>query len=1844
MPVLDALRLRTQIQDRLVEFALNDNYVRDTRISRACERVWRGRAKDGGLLGEPWVEASFGSQVSEECIENLAAAGKFNRALAEHLGSGRNGAGPVFPLNRPLFTHQAESLDACRAVAPPRPGLVITAGTGAGKTEAFLLPILNELFSHERGTTRGVRAIFLYPLNALVNDQVERLHSWLRGQSRVSLFHFTSETPETEREAARRNIQADVCRPRSRKSARENPPDIVVTNYSMLEYMLCRPQDAVFFGDGLRAIVLDEAHLYAGTLAAEITLLLRRVLERCGKSSDDVLFMATSATLGGGLEEFGAKIFSKDIGRIRVIKGRSTKPAFGPLCPPSQEPLEASLAGFRFSTPTLEVPAAAERDTTTPQAVLRVDRDACRELKPALNLLVADGVVQAALGEAGDSPARLLQGVLRKSPLVAHAADVLFKKERMELSSLAKDLWGSDSSDSRNATIRLLQLGAAARSEPDTLPLLPNRIHLPVRPAEGMSVCLNDACPGNRPAEETIENLGPMLGGWHDRCPHCKSVALTVVRCGHCGMAAVGGMHLDGDAEERLMALPVGVKDWDSARILLLEEADGWRCGSVSPQTGELGGARAAGSRFWFHPDDSADETKGTPCPRCGENDWRGFESGDSRTQSILAESLLANLPIFSSGLAEFLPARGRRLLAFSDSRREAAVLGPRLMRQHETHVIRALLARTLRKHAGKVEEIQRVERGIARLKSNLGAPDLPQQDRADLEQDLHDAQARLEKLRAPMRMEDLEKLLALQKELAELLDDSHGRTHKAEGWKQDDWDANRREVARRLTQYIGWELASPWRGGVSLETLGLVDITYPRIALLSPPDELLGTLASDGLAERLKECWPTLLALLCDALRARGAVTLGSDTDDEDYTQGGKRIGYWISKAATGNFLAPFVSVKKDERRRAFVREVLRSFGVAESKVDAVGEQVLGSAFDCLLQAGKSGACDWIETGRRQARQQTVDALRIQLMKLGVDVPQQLFQCENTGQIWTRHLEGFAPEGGVTKLKAVSRETADSDPRYGRQRRELLESPVFGQGLWAEEHTAQLDPIENRRIQDLFRIGARNLLSSTTTLELGIDIGGLQAVFLANVPPGKANYLQRAGRAGRRADGSSLVMGYCRTRPFDRAVFNHFGNYLGRPLPSPSVLLERERIARRHVHAFLFGRFASNYQGDHAGAMTAFGRMGRFCAAELPAYWERGRQAPAFERVFPDLEDGIPIESRAGGFLQFLEQAVVSKELQSASAALLRETGCEFTQDWAGFLRAAGDSFAELVKEWVTEFTSLAEAWKKAAQDDKTPAANAIRWQLCQRNDLTVIEVLANAQFLPRYGFPIGVLRLGVLELNDRRGGVKNNDGRRAIVGEADAYRLQRPGFLAIGEYVPGSQLLVGGRLVVSRGVCRRYTGAPGSAAFGIEYAHGVCGAGHFLYGTMEEDGGLGPCIYCGAATTRKGTLLLPRDGFSSAAWDPPRASSDVERVGTTVVASTTFAAAPLAEERCEETFGGITGLMARYLESGKLLTYNVGENAKGFAICTNCGYSVSEESFGTTGEKLPSGFAEHPPLQAASRFAGRCWRDGAANVLRNRWLGAEQKTDVLLLDFSKTPVAGSPEAFAVVTTLGHALRIAGAKLLQLDTREIGVLVLQHTSDGRSAPGALFYDVAPGGAGHVRELLEAGHHWLSEARAVLYLSRDHDERCETACLDCLLVFEAQEAFRRGLLQRRAALKVLDGLLGIPDACAGAPVPALSAPPDTEWAEAFELLDTEWHPLAVALAEAGIPAPDDVHRDLTVGRLTTGSTAVMFWNLGDRPLAVVHKGAIADGNLVDAEPDTPPTDVIARLREHMPEE
>ncbi len=556
--------------------------------------------------------------------------------------------------------------------------------------------------------------------------------------------------------------------------------------------------------------------------------------------------------------------------------------------------------------------------------------------------------------------------------------------------------------------------------------------------------------------------------------------------------------------------------------------------------------------------------------------------------------------------------------------------------------------------------------------------------------------------------------------------------------------------------------------GAVSTETLGLAEITYPGLESVRVPDMFLGRL--DGsLRSAVETQWTGLLHALCDTLRVEGVITFGDDAFDRSYESGGVPVGRWSARDVTGPALLRFVGATPEQLRRRFTANVLNASGVVAANAGDIVRELLGIAFDALLDhavpAGRTAAdaqLPWVErTDRQSDAGAPVPALRLLFRKLGVRRPPELFRCTRTGHVSARSVAGCAPDiGCVGTLEPVNDSMLDTDPRLGRLRREYRESSVFGIGLWAEEHSAQLSARQNRRLQDLFKAGIRNVLSATTTLELGIDIGGLTASLLSNVPPGKANYLQRAGRSGRRTDGSSAVVTFVRQQPFDREVFRRFGNYLDQPLRRPLVFLDRERVVRRHLHAYCLGEFFRSLYGpdDRRGAMDAFGRMGQFCGKPTVPYW-------ADQAIHPSLSTAPPaLDAR---FRAFLDTNLTSTDRRDIVERLFAGTAlAKEVQDWPALVERVRQEFVSAVKDWSEDYDRLLTTWAEAVDSSAKHLANAVRYQLKLLSEVTVIEALADRKFLPRYGFPIGVQKLRVIVPDD-------TDHTRTRV--EDQYRLER-------------------------------------------------------------------------------------------------------------------------------------------------------------------------------------------------------------------------------------------------------------------------------------------------------------------------------------------------------------------------------------------------------------------------------------------------------------------------------------
>lgn len=1707
---LDALALANDIRERMTNFFLDDLFVRDPSLARICQRIWAGPGENGGVVGDLWVEGAFPAESSTATLASLVAENLFDLAVMAYLD-----AADRWPKDRTLYTHQAAAIRKARASygGANKPALVVSAGTGAGKTESFLLPILDLLKREPRfGGDHGMRCLILYPMNALVNDQVERLHTWLAGQQDIKLFHFTSETPENRREANRMGLPpSDPWRVRTRAEARgledaeghkiddagNHPPcpDIVITNYSMLEYMLCRPQDAVFFGNSLQAVVLDEAHLYAGTLAAEITLLLRRLYERCEVTPAQVFQVATSATLGGTVEDlkqFAAAMFTKPLELVVPITGQAAKV---PLLAP-QPPVRPITATDLTQMPVLGAPTI-EPDSNGVMGFVE-DAGACATLRGHLKLF------SSAPGSVDENAvARVLHASLAAAPIVHSLQNLLYEHKCLTLSALAEKLWGATGDTENHATIQLLQLCATARTAPSAYPVVPHRLHILARPVDGLSVCLNSACTG--PKDDALSPLGAVAASEVELCPHCNSKTLPLAVCRECGDWFLQAIRRSGVLRRPQAGDPKTVSISFNLDALRARQSATERSESpFRPRWMALG------------PDGSygAPETNGircatvSECPQCGEKasltSFKRFSVRSSLPLSLLVETAAIGMPEFPSAVNAFRPAQGRRLLAFSDSRQEAARLGPRLGSQHDTQLFRAICCRFLA--AYKFLTVEEYDAKCQELAA------------ARLWDELQQFQTRTpHPSRAFHTLESVAQELKQSKDLAQLLSKDDSGHHEATPWGAELWQANKVSVGRELWRYLANEFAALRIRGKNAESLGYAEIVYPGVDNWQIPAgirELIG----DDRSTTIQPLWGDYISAVLDTLRIDGIITTGDEERDDDFER--LPLGNYATKQSKGWKCRSFVGEKETQRRRRFTDNVLGRLGIT----NVTSEEFLKALHDYFLKQATTDGSGWLEHSAEIETDQntTVPGFRIRLEKLAIRRPRRLFQCSLTGKLLPRSVAQCAPFHGCNgTLVEVSHETVDKDRKWQRQRCELIDSPIFRLGIWAEEHSAQLDPAENRRLQDLFKAGVRNVLSATTTLEVGIDIGGLSGVVLGNIPPNRANYTQRAGRAGRRADGSSAVISYARPRPYDLGAFRRFDIFLARPLRKPVVHLQRERIAQRHLAAWLLNEFFRDYQGDRTGAMDAFGQMGSFCGKQNVPRWERDVNDPPAPTSAPQNLETMFRQSLFSWRDQANETEVTVVRRILQGTPLQRE--CE--EQWPILFDKVIDTFSRAITAWNDDYENLFEAWNATISEflnsnsndrPKLKAtANALRYQLHHLYTLTVIEALADFQFLPKYGFPIGVLKLDVMI-----------PGAKDRVKQEDSYRLERSGLLAMGEYVPGSSLMVGGKVVVSQGLKKSWWGLHGDNAPGLRGRITKCVNGHDIY-TIGED--RDACPVCDQPIQSSGSsLMLVKHGFVTAAWQPPKRRGDLERVGQAEAMTITFR----NHDGLKSTsaFAGMNGVHARYKENGELLVINRGDGY-GFAICQKCGYAECEKPTKRQGTRLPSGrvglpgsFTRHARLSSNKRHHF-CWKADEAFVWRRQILGSREVTDVLLIDFSQL----NPQQLEdqeLVTTLGFAFQRAACLVLQLDSREIGVLTVPAAA--RDQWSVVLYDNVPGGAGHVGELLELEHGsgFADELVSVLFVNERHDQRCQEGCLECLLSFDSQAMMADKPFKRREALRI----------------------------------------------------------------------------------------------------------------------
>ncbi|MBM4088172.1 MAG: DEAD/DEAH box helicase, partial [Planctomycetes bacterium] len=975
-----------------------------------------------------------------------------------------------FDPSRPLYAHQVEAL---RILGSDR-NLVVATGTGSGKTECFLLPILDHILKNP-GT--GLRAIIIYPMNALADDQLGRLRKLLATMPDVTFGRYTGDTPEEVKDAERPPEVAANER-YTRREIRGVPPHILLTNFAMLEYLMLRPQDSeIFAANRLQFIVLDEAHTYSGAQGIEIALLMRRLREYLVGTERNLQFVLTSATLGDE-ESATAKVvqFAKDISgtafaEADVLQGETVD--------------EFSDERTRFPDNATLMRIGSDEDGFVAWG---------KALSNAADLAgkLATAGIQCP-DTPGKTPARVLFDLLAASEPLNNVHRQCRRQPSMllelcDLLALPRDPIGM------RAVQWLVTMGAFARRSPDSAPLLPTRFHFFARGLSGASVCLADACPAKAKHPETRWSAFYL----EDRnvCQHCGSKVLSLATCVHCGLPACRVFLVDGKWQSSTP--PYLVPD---ARVLIwteqleeeqeeLLERTAWICLKCGNYAEDVDKPPCPTD----HPSVrlkvvSADREGNLPtCPRCGGQSrnfpsiLREFKSQENAPTAVLAETVIRNLPFDPEDPEKTeLPANGRNLLVFSDARQRAAFFAPYLAQTTlETAYMGPLVEAIAiaEKLEGRPVTFEEAARAYVRELEKQPIAAIKKRDENGVE--YHDLVPR-KRLRSADR--------ATAKREAEILlysnftaSNRSKATLPGTGIAAIKFDFNEEEretIPQRLPELFEGNAAKGWA-----VLHALLEVYLFRKTIAFPDHISLRDILDPG---------PKMVTF---------HFSLSGNRD-------GRQFVRWNPYSADPN------AVKRAVRASRQLNIVVRALRLDKERDSAKLNDIMTRIWDCFKDSML------LEVGGRPGEYR-IDPALIQITRTV-----QWGICNRCGRLTELTNLGFCltPDCAGTVRTLNGEECSKLFEKNHYRQRHFL-PPL---AISVKEHTAQLTNECGKEYQRQFMRGEINVLSSSTTFEMGVDVGALKAVLMRNVPPTTSSYIQRAGRAGRRKDGVSVALTFCR-------------------------------------------------------------------------------------------------------------------------------------------------------------------------------------------------------------------------------------------------------------------------------------------------------------------------------------------------------------------------------------------------------------------------------------------------------------------------------------------------------------------------------------------------------------------------------------------------------------------------------------------------------------------------------------------------------------------------------------------
>ena len=1548
------------------------------------------------LLSGPYVSLSRPFRAGAS-VERMVEEGLIHPHLRDRLP----------PEITHLYSHQERAI---RAIAKGHTTLVST-GTGSGKTECFLYPVVSRAFSlRDAAEAPGISAVIVYPMNALAEDQLMRIRGLLAG-SGVPFGIYVGKTPEHEAGVSGTRLPAGASRAdyfaRVEKARSEGTgetvyapeevcsrqvmrtpgkqPRILLTNVKQLELLLTRQQDfELFSGARLDYLVFDEAHTFTGAMGAESACLIRRLRAFCKVDAVHTTCVATSATIVDPRERNAARNFAARF--------------FGV---PSEEVV---TVGEDYESETWR------KDRFAPP-IPKVDPSVILE-----QCVAAVGSEQGSISEV-DAVYRSLSGTslpvtgasdwhsglhagLSRNELVFRLNEALDRPRPLhELPGELEEHLGRPVSEPE--ILAWLTLGAAARK--DERPLLRPVIHGFVRGIGGAVVSFPDDAKAARlwlTAKDSYSdgrNKGhanfPVttctVCGQHYYIAFLKDFSFTTKQPG--GGEAVADQHywaplaeVNGGKRLVLVDRLIGESDVEGEST----ESSGTaplhfcrRCAAAHPsRPGHCLSCGHFGDTIQLRVVRQSAKNPGrlTRCLSCGSSGRTVLGRHREPARPVRAVTV-ADVHVLSQDMVRH--AERPRLLVFCDNRQDAAFQAGWMKDHARRFRLRALIAEGLQSNPGtsigdltgfledRIEKDQVLSRALI--------PEVWQVARREGSGGLH-----MQLRRKFLRIQVLREVTLSPRQALGL-----------EPW------------GRLKVQYDGLSPSLPWiqeqafRLGLPADRLcdgvaSVLDYFRRRGALLDPEYRVFTKYWGDGSPEVQQGFIPSFIKPMGIKLRRR------PDEKKELVTQ-------WLS--SSGDTTMRQIAGKWGEPADSIVPFLEGLFEFLVQQKLLVPVRLLGERGRALPNL-------------EGVYQVTADALRL-YPNTGVA------RCKSCRRTITREVpHGLCPAWRCKGELEWIRENPDD---YNLQ---LLESGHAM--LRPEEHTAMVPHERREQLENWFKgdSEAVNALVCTPTLELGIDIGRLDSVLMRNVPPLPANYWQRAGRAGRRHR-MAVNLTYCRPLSHDRAYFVEPTKLLGGRIDPPSFNLSNEVMVAKHVNA------------------TVISALYQFSREPSRSEEERQRMCNVLEtclprRVTPYLFDGAVVRLERFDFDPLRELVRQNRN------ELIHSVSSVFRQGWPDAdsevitpesLRTHVDTFADQLEEVVKRLRrrlrwamDQIKRLNSVRQEQGTlPAEDEALFKRCGRlvkrlkgaerdrkhaegHDSSItFSVLAAEGFLPGYGLDTGFV-VAWAEIPFWLDGAMD-------------FALPRPPATALREYVPGNLIYANGHRFTVRRVHRDFSDERTEMP---EYEVSA------EYQAVKE-------VTAGVSTSLGGSAIRT---MAVCDLDLVHASqiSDEEELRFQLGVAVFGLELGQHSGGSAYRWGEMSVLMRRGVRM-RLVNVGVLDIANrsgefGYPVCTICGQSVSPLSSQLQKKKFRESHRERCG-QTPDRIG----------------FFADLAADALTLSTCKH----ATQAYSVL----ESLRIGATRILDMHTEDLQILVIGEI--GNEGVKGILWDPMPGGSGlleHIRE------------------------------------------------------------------------------------------------------------------------------------------------------------------------------